>query len=651
MTIDPTIDIRKSLSKVDDKDEYADLARQSITEYTIDWKNQKPKKDKQGSMLKLYNNQKRDNSKVGDTTMFTIHQTVLASLYVDRLSVEFDGREEGDEDVGLNLTSMAEYDYTDMEKDRLDYDWDWDTAFFGRGLVSLEEYIRDPKKGIYLPVPHNLDPIPFVRDPFASSVNGDRTGKGSAKNMGYEMGMTKEEIESNPNMFDDINFKDISFNYGAQSILQDAISAREEAGGFQATKGFEMQENLGANAEYAITIWYTHYRHEGKVRKVKAWLANDRSKVIGMQVIKGEKWPIIDRALYPHSNDWDGTSIPDLTEDKQRARAVAQNLGLDAMKADLYPMYIYDSKKITNRNDLNFGYNKFLPVDPKGESIRGAIEPVNKAKFSMGLLDFIYTSLDASAQKATATPEIQQGALSSKDRTLGELNMVSSNVDTRYSLSAKLFSMSEKKFWLRWYQVYKDNFADEIDEKVIRIVGAFGNKWRPLKKKDLMGRLDPDVTVESEVLSRAKQLEERNALTSYFTLAFQDGTSNRRYGLKKLGRAYGLKKDEVERLLPPTIDERIAEKQNDLLNDNKFAPVLAEDDHNVHLEIHSKANETDATKAHRETHEKALSIKKVNPEFFPEEPEVTDFQQTGGNNLPVLGAGGAVAPRQAPTQA
>ena len=62
--------------------------------------------------------------------------------------------------------------------------------------------------------------------------------------------------------------------------------------------------------------------------------------------------------------------------------------------------------------------------------------------------------------------------------------------------------------------------------------------------------------------------------------------------------------------------------------------VLPEDDHNVHLEIHSKAKETNATKAHIETHKAALSIKKVNPEFFPEEQVATDFQAPGTKPLP-----------------
>lgn len=618
------------------KDPYEELATQIRAEYNLSWSHQKPKKDEAEVRLKLYNNQKRDKKAVGDTTMFTIQQTIVASLYVDRLDSQWTGKEEGDDDVAENLNNLAENDYSDMEKDIMDYDWIWDSCFFGRGLVSMEEYIREPKKNIYLPLPYVIDPIPFLRDPFATSVNGDRKARGSCRFFGYEMKMTKSEMQEHSHIFKETDYKELRFGSGTHSILKDAIEARTQAQGLQSLNKKESEELLGANAQYDITLWYTHYEKDGVVKKVKVWLANDRDKVVGLQELDKEYWPIIDRPLYPTSHDWDGTSIPDLTEDKQRARAAAQNLGLNAMKADLYPMYIYDSNKVTNKKDLKFAFNKFIPVDARGETIAGAIAPLIKARPNMQLLDFIYNSLDISAQKATATPEIQQGQLSQQQRTLGEINIVASKVDTRYSLSAKIFGWSERRFWQHWYWSYKENFKGGIDKKVLRIEGAFGAKWRPLKKDDIIARIDPDVKIESRVLSRANQLEERQALTAYFSLALQEPTANRRWGLKKLAKLNGLKKDEIDRLFPPVVDERIAEEQNDLLNKNKPVPVLREDDHNIHLEVHAKAKETDATFAHIRTHVEALSVKKVSPELFPEEPVDQGFQSpTGGQQISI----------------
>lgn len=616
----------------DKVDPFESLSSQCQAEYNLAWQHQKPKKDEWEVRLKLYNNQKRDKKAVGDTTLFTIQQTILASIYVDRLDVSWIGKEEGDDEVADNLNALSKNDYNDMEKNIVDYDWDWDTLFFGRGIVCFSEYIREPDNGIYLPLPSVIDPIIFLRDPRAVSINGDRSSRGSARFFGWEEKMSKESIKKHPHIFSDLKFEDIKYGSGTQSVLRDAVEARNQAQGLQDVKK-QGEESLRANAEYDITRWYTHLKIGDEVKKVIVYLANDRAKVVGVQILKTDYWPLIDRPLYPTSHDWDGTSIPDLTEDKQRARAITQNLGISSMKADLYPMYIYDSNRITNRKDLDFNFNKFIPIDSKDRSVADAIMPLTKAHPNMQLLDFIYNSLDISAQKATATPEIQQGMQSQQQRTLGEINIVASKVDTRYSLSAKIFGWSEKRFWRQWYQLYKDNFNADIDEKVLRIVGSFGAKWRPLKRDNIIANIDPDVTIESRVVSRAQQLEERQSLTTYFTLVLQEPTSNRRWGLKKLARLNGLEKDEIDRLFPPTIEERESEQENDKLNDNKFVPVLREQDHNVHLEMHVKANETASTKAHIATHEKALMIKRENPAIFPQEPVTTEFQVPGTKSI------------------
>lgn len=615
------------------KEELEALAKQIQSEYTLAWKHQHPKIIKNGVRLKLYNNQKRDDKAVGDTTMFSIHQTVLAALYDDRLVPTFRGREEGDDETAENLTDTASYDYDEMQKDMLDYYWDWDASFFGRGFVVQSEYIRDPENGLFVPIPHVIDPLSLLRDPRASSVNGDMTGLGSARFLGHEKKMTKKDIEDHPHIFF-TDFRTIKFGSGTKSLLKDAEDARTEAQGLQTTSKFEEEENLGANSEYDITVWYTHLEIKGEVKKVKTWSANDRAKIIGIEVLKHNYWPITDRPLYPTAHDWDGTSIPDLVEDKQRARAVLLNLGLNSAKADLYPMYAYDSQKITNRKDLNFGFNKFIPVDKSDGNVGNAIQPLNKASPNFQLINFVFATLDVAAQKATATPDIQQGIQSEKDRPLGETNLISSNVDTRHSLAAKVFGWSEKEFWRKWYQSYKDNFKENIDEKVIRLVGAFGPKWRPLNRENLVTpRYDPDIEIESTVVSRAKQMEDRAMMTEYMGLALQEPTSNRRYGLKKLAKLNGMEKDEIDRLFPPTIDERIAEDENDLLSDNKLVKINREDDHNVHLEIHSKAADTDATYSHIEAHKKALSVKKMKPEIFPEDQMGTDFQAPGTEKI------------------
>lgn len=619
---------KKSAGKPVGPEDYTELATQCKNEWDLAWKHQQTEKEEARRRLKLFNNQRRDKKAVGDTTMFTVFWTVFASLYDDRLIPEFGAREEGDEETAENLDSLAEFDYDEMMKEKTDFDWIWDACFFGRGLLEVEEFHRDPDKKEFYPMPTVLDPLTFLRDPDATSVNGrDRRRVGAARFMGYEAGFSKAEMLENEHIFQSVKddeFQDFSTESSTRSVLHEAQLARNEAQNFTDIS----KENLDLvhNNKNVLTVWYTQAKFGGEYHKLKVWLANDREKVVGVKVLT-DYWPIIDRPLYPHSHDWRGTSIPDLTEDKQRARAVALNLGLDIMKADLQPMYVFDTNQVTNRKDLKFGFNKFIGVDAKDRNINNAIAPLHKANPNLALVNFILESLDVSAQKATATPDIQQGMQSTKDRPLGETNILASKVDTRYSLSAKIFGWSESDYWRWWYWSYKEYFAEDIDEKVIRIVGAFGPKWRPLDKTKIICQIDPDIKVTSIAVSRSKKIDERRAFTEYYTMAAADPTANRRYGLKKLGRLYGLHKDELDRLFPMTIDERLAEVENERLSLNQYVEINVEDDHNVHLEMLAKAKETPATKAHRIAHEQALLLKRKKPELFPEDTTSTQFQQ------------------------
>ncbi|RMD71951.1 MAG: hypothetical protein D6822_02210 [Cyanobacteria bacterium J149] len=428
--------------------------------------------------------------------------------------------------------------------------------------------------------------------------------------------MTKRELMQHPVIQLGAN-EDISRTAGKDSLLEEAVDARHDAQGRETQRLTEaMGMDLGVNTIYNITEWFTWIEEDGKPVMIRAWLANERQKLLGFKKLDFNFWNAVDRVLYPTSHDWDGTSIPDLVEDKQRARAVAQNLGLRAMKADVYPMYIYDSKKIQNRNDLNFGFNKFIPVDAQGENVAGAIAPLIKSRPNLQLLSFIYETLDRSAQRATASNEIQQGILTSKDKTLGELNLVTSKSENRFSLAAKIFGWSEKRFWRHWYWMYKKYFKDGIDEKMIDVVSPFGGKWKPLKKKDIYHKVDPRVEIEPRSLSRAKQVEQRALMQSFVSLAATYPDFNLRWALKKLAKVSGYTTEEVNLLFPKTVDERRAEEENELLNDNKLVEIKREDDHNVHLEVHAKAKETEAWYAHIKAHEEALRLKKEKPELF-----------------------------------
>lgn len=585
--------------------EQKDLIDQVQAEFDLSWDYTYSKRQESLKRLKLYNNQKKDKSKVGDPLLFTVFQTVFAELYEDKMAVRFEGNEEGDDETADNLNAMARFDHLKMEKDIADYQWSWDSCFFPEGgLELLNEFDRDNK----VPVVEVIDPMTFIRDPRASSISGDQKGYGKARFFGREIGLTKFEMEDHPSYF---NTGKLKKDKDIKSLTDEAKQARRTAQGLENVKMKE--ESLTENYEYQLLEWWTHI--DGK--KYIVTLANNRQMVVRYQEIKEDKWPIIQRQVFPVPHSFDQVTIPDLIEDKQRARAVMINLGMESAKADLYPMYLFDKNKIKNEKDLDFDFNKFIPVNG---DVGNAITPIQKSVFHQQV-NLILNILDVASQKCVAAPEVSQGVQPRQNRTLGETELVMAGKNVRHSLGTRIFGWSERRFWQQWYWIYKRDFKEEIDKKVIRIQGALNPAWRELTRENLISKIDPDVYIESASIVEAKRQKEFAEFSAFTQIALQDPSTNRRYVLRKLGKISELSKAEMMMMFPLTIDELRAEDENRKIDDNELPKIDFYDDDIIHLEIHNKAADTGAKMAHIEAHKMIMFMKKKNPELMPPEQE------------------------------
>jgi len=593
------------------------IIKQVNEEYDLAFPFNQAKRQVNLRRLKLYNNQMRDSKAVGDPLMFTVFNTVHASLYEDRLNSIWEGRGgRGDEDVEDNLNALSQFDYDVMQKAELDYYWNWDAEFFGRGLLLLMDF--DRTEGAMCPVPEHIDAPLFIRDPNAVSVNGKgKSGKGAMRFGGWEVGATYYELKGLPGYFNIGALNKSSDNI--DSLSEEIRDAHKEAQNLEIFSA--RQEALGKhnNYEFRLLNWFTTIQGE----KYLVTLGNNRSVIVRLiKLDYNGKWPLIDRTLYPMAGNWDGVSIPDLTEDKQRGKAKLLNIAMESATMEVTPSYLFDQTKIKNKNDLNFKINKFIGVDGP---TNGAMEPIQKStahQFASLIMDV----LDVSAQRASAATEIRQGIQSSTKTTLGEQQLAAAGGDTRFGMSAKVFGWSERAFWLQWYVLYKKHFKNEIDEKIVRVQGALAPIWRPLTRENIISTVDPDVKIESRVISELRKQRDLQGFSNFVEIALQDPDTNKRFLLKKLARLNNMTKEEINLAYPPTVDELQAEEENILLNNKKLPTISINDDHLVHLDIHSKANQNSWSLAHIQAHKKAMLIKRDNPDLYspPQGLEVKD---------------------------
>lgn len=573
--------------------------------YIRSWRDQKRK------YLKLYINQRKNPKKVGDTLMFSTHQTILASLYKDRLDAEWMWREEEDIDRSEELNAVWEFDYDEMGKPEHDYDKFWDASFFGIAVEDWSHFDRDS----LTPIPDLWDPLTTLFDPKATSINGNRLGRGASRFIYREIVRTRQEMDDYGGFFN-LDKLDSDEREAAQRRL--TSQARDEARGLD-----NSFTDVKSQKYYPLVQGFTWIK--GKRYLVEA--GNEGNTIVRLVRQAIDYWPLVDNRIYPMAHTQLTPGVADFTEDKQRARAILQNYTLDAAKMDVLPMYLFDKAKIKNKQQLrDWRAGKMI----EGENIDGnSMFPITKPtihQFTQGIMQ----ELETNAQKALATPEMQQGILASVKRSATEIAETSAGVDSRYSLTASLFALAESNAAYIWYDQYKRNFKKGIDKKTVRLIGAFGPKPLPITSDSFKFKQDPDVKIESRTVSQARKKDEINKLLQFGQILLQTPGASIRTFAKKAGRLM-FRKSEVDALLPPTSDEMKAENENELLNENKLSgtvngiPFKVEvdpmDDHATHKEIHGKAADTKAKFAHIEAHNRAEMLMRTNPELFPPQPQ------------------------------
>jgi hypothetical protein len=567
-----------------------EILSQIKSEYRIAYDYISPKRTENLNRMRLYSNQTRNKQLIGDTTLFTIFQTVLTKLYEDKLSVNFaPGHPDDDEKVG-GLNPIAKYDYYQMGKEVIDYDWDWFTCFWGAGFLDVSEW--NPKKNILNP--SVADNATLLIDPFCSYVNGDRRGFGKARYWGREIAKTKQEMKSEKTFY---NFKDLQIKKtGELSESNDQNRATAQ------NYGSKDLRPAGENELIPLLEWWTHIDGE-------KWLfVTDMgtTEIIRSQKWTMDMWPLIHRKLFPIPGDPLGVSIPDLVEDKQRAKSVLTNLGLMSAKADLYPMYVYDRNAISPTTDLSFGFNKWIPSDGP---VNASVAPLQKAQPSQ-TVGYIMGLLDTAAQNAPAANSMLQGNFSAQARSANESVRVFNSAEERITVGAKIFGWSERDFWKFWLSMYQKYFT-KAAKKFIRVEGAFGPKFQEVTGDDFKFAEDPDIFIESKIISQARDTEAKQGAIAFANLTAQDASKNRRYENKKLAVIVGgYDRSQVDRLYPPTVDEMKAEQENIKLNKNQFVPIDINDDHQTHLQIHAKADDSKSAIVHIETHKKAMMLQR-----------------------------------------
>lgn len=586
------------------------------------------RKRRQVNQLVLLNNLQRGDQNIASTLLLTLFNRVLSSLYDDKLQIKFLPSQGITQDQLNAYNTLAQSDYLEMDKAKLDYDWIWDTLFFGRGYCETLQF--DKKRKIMKP--HVINPLVFGYDPYFENPQEWRY---------YWKWITKtkwdiQRLIRAGKITGITNVQEIPS--GVEPKLWEYKQRRDAA-----TMAVEPSLEPAGNDIYQI-LEYFAYDENGD--KCAFWVDKHFSKILMKEKLDlddleledgtmGSKWPITVKEGYriPHASV--PFSVADLLEDKHRAKSVLMNLAFIAAKDKANPLYWYDPDKVKDvAQFFSRQVNQHIPVEGDGTL---AVGPLNtQDPMSPGLIQFM-TMLQQEANDPVGTGvSLEPGA--GGQETATEVAIDQQLNDMAQSLQSKVLQFGERDFWSAWFHRYKKH-GPELKSKLANIVGVNGISTSEIDLQDFVTDYPPGVFVFSAKEAEYKELVLRRDLMELYPQLMQtigpDGMRN--FNKHVFFPKFLQDPSLIDVIFPKTPEELKAEEQNEMLKQGEMPPVLDTDDHVTHLYIHRmmQTKEGESTWAkwfHIAEHEEALAKQQL-------QPAVADPNQAGQVGGKPMGAG------------
>lgn len=571
------------------------------------------------------NNLQRGDQNIASTLLLTLFNRLLSSLYDDKLQIKFLPSQGITQNQINSYNTLAQSDYLEMAKAKLDYDWIWDTLFFGRGYMETKRFNKRRK----IMEPHVINPLVFGYDPYMEEVQDWRY---------YWKWIIKSENEvarliKNGTLKGITKPSDIAS--GVDEYLWDYKQQRD-----QAKKAVEPATDSANKHVYQILEYYG-YNDQGE--KYCYWLDKNFSKIIytekldlddldyGDQKEKGSKWPIVVKEAMrePHSSVT--FSIADLLEDKHRAKSVLLNLAFIAAKDKANPTYLYNPDLI---KDITQFFSRQIDQHIPVEDIEKAVAPLNTENpMDPGLVQFI-TMLQQEANAPIGTGVQLQPMKNKSSNTATEAAIDQQLNDMAQSLQSKVLQFGEAEFWSHWFHRYA-KYGPALQEKMANIVGVKGITTEVVDLKDFNTNYPPGVMVYSAKEAEYKELVLRRDLMQLYPALVQTLDPD---GLRNFNKHVFFPKflndpSLIDVMLPETLDEMNAKVENERLVNNDKMDAQPTDNHTTHIYTHMTIPPGQRTWAmwfHIEEHKQLLAQQKAM------EMQAMQMEMMGG---PAMGGG------------
>lgn len=556
------------------------------------------RKLRQVNQLALLNNLNRGDQNIASTTLFSLFNRVHSSLYSDVLTVKFIPPEDSDYKKTEVLNKLQVNDYREMEKYKLDYDWTWNTAFYGDGYVSTLKWDHERK----IMVPEVMNNLMFVYDPFFAEIQQWRY---------YGTWISRSEMQLKRLQLDGVLNEEVDIKRLSPGMDPDVWNWRSIHDVARMGTTVPDTTYVRGNQVYQLLEWYSH-DEDGD--KCVYWLDKDFTQILRyskLELGEDKRWPLVRKQIFREPNSSISISVPDLIEDKHRAKSVLYNLMYIAAKDEANPIYAYNPDVI---KDVSQFFQRQVEQHIPMDDIEKGVKRLNMGPgVTTSLLQFV-NILNTESTDSIGTTMVQPISQKGK-KSATESALAQQIADLTASLQSKILGMGEKDFWSHWYQRYL-HFMKDAGQKTISLTNIDSNIFEHIQLDDIKTKFPPKIEILSQRDADYKELVKRRDWMQMYPVVTKTMSPKALSSFNKFVFLPMFVKDSstIDRIVPKSMDEIKSEQENELLEQNKLQRVSPEEDDEMHLYVHYMAKKTPATWAHIFAHEMQAAQKKKQAE-------------------------------------
>lgn len=522
-------------------------------------------------------------NKVNIHSIYTTVQTLMSVFYSDRMNVEFAARTKANIEQAANINLLAEFDYSEMKLEQLDYKWNWDRFFHWVGIKVIDWWDGVTKT----PIAKIINPLCWIPDPRGwFTIDNHRWA-------GFEVEDTKFNMKAR-------GYSNLELVNNKSSETQDEIRQAYKEGRNIITQYMESSPNAkyGLYHHYCIINW----------NKYLVTTANHRNVILNINLIKPilaeEKanpmkicFPIALKYYSPVEWDPIWISVPDLLKDKQSSESKLFNLTLiTATRNALWDDKVYNPKKIKNVADLQKPTEggKYIAANINENETLGSVIMTVPKENPWSLPFNVQEQLRFQSSISTGMDSNTLGIQAGWNQTATEAQITQKNANLRFVLWTKVGKWGEDSFWKLWYRSYAFNLKPK-DKKAIRIQNWFNTKYYELGRKDFITKENVDIKIISKSEKESLQNKQKADFYAIMPQYLQDPTTPeiaKAYMKRKALRLANMAEDEVMRIVPKSVDESVALLDVELIDAwEEASEILDGQDHLTFIDILATAED------------------------------------------------------------